>query len=153
VEACSVAGVGETVSLAVGGKLDTRHGRPLVVTGRVRLLSDGQIYRGALRQDPGRVRTGPVAVLSVDGIDVILTSTRVSFEDPVQLRRLGLEPLDYRIVVLKRGYLTTPFQAIAPRSILAYTPGATNCDLTQMAFHRLRRPAYPLDSEMAWQPD
>ena len=152
VEACSAAGVGQTVSLAVGGKLDTRHGKPLAVTGRVRLLSDGEIYRGAVRQDPGRARTGPVAVLNVAGIDVILTSTRVSFEDPVQLRRLGLEPLDYRIVVLKRGYLTTPFQVIAPRSILAFTPGATNCDLTQMTFQRLARPAYPLDPGMTWQP-
>jgi len=153
VEACSAAGVGESVSLAVGGKLDTRHGSPLAVTGRVRLLADGQIYHGAVRQDPGRARVGPTAVLNVAGIDVILTSTRVSFEDPAQLRRLGLEPLDYRIVSLKRGYLTTPFQAIAPRAILAYTPGATNCDLTQMAFHRLRRPAYPLDPGMTWQPD
>jgi microcystin degradation protein MlrC len=150
VEACAAAGIGSAVSLSVGGKLDTRHGKPLAVKGRVRLLSDGQIYRGAVSQDPGRARTGPVAVLNVAGIDVILTSTRVSFEDPAQLRRLGLEPLDYRIVVLKRGYLTTPFQAICPRSILAFTPGATNCDLTQMEFRRLNRPVYPLNPDMAW---
>jgi microcystin degradation protein MlrC len=156
VEACAAAGVGNVISLAVGGKLDTRHGRPLAVTGRVRLVSDGQIYRGAVRRDPGRARPGPVALLNVDGIDVILTSTRVSFEDPAQLRRLGLEPLDYRIVVLKRGYLTTPFQVMnpagfrgSPRSILAFTPGATNCDLTQMEFRRLNRPVYPLDPSMS----
>ena len=88
--------------------------------------------------------------MNVDGIDVVLTSTRSSFEEPVQLHRLGLEPLDYRIVVLKRGYLTTPFQVIAPRSILAFTPGATNCDVTKMEFVRLRRPAYPLDPDMTW---
>jgi microcystin degradation protein MlrC len=158
-QACAAAGVGNAVSLSVGGKLDTRHGKPLAVTGRVRLLSDGQIYRGAVRQDPGRARTGPVAVMNVSGIDVILTSTRISFEDPAQLRCLGLEPLDYRIVVLKRGYLTTPFQVMnlagfrgSPRAILAFTPGATNCDLTQMEFRRLNRPAYPLDPGMTWQP-
>ena len=54
--------------------------------------------------------------------------------------------------MLKRGYLTTPFAVIAPRSILAFTPGATNCDVTQMTFERLVRPWYPLDREMTWQP-
>jgi microcystin degradation protein MlrC len=91
-------------------------------------------------------------VLNLDGLDVILSSTRLSFEDPVQLRRLGLEPLDYRIVVLKRGYLTAPFQAISQRSILAFSPGATNCRVAEMAFQRLNRPMYPLDLGATWAP-
>lgn len=152
VQACMAASVGQQVTLSIGGKLDTRHGQPLEVTGRVRLLTDGQMYRGGVRQNPGRARLGPIAVLNVEGVDVILSSTRLSFEDPVQLRSLGLEPLDYRLVVLKRGYLTTPFAVIAPRSILAFTPGATNCDVTQMTFERLNRPAYPLDRDMEWRP-
>jgi len=152
VQACMAAGVGRQVTLTVGGKLDKRHATPLTVTGEVRLLTDGQVYHGGVRQHPGRRRLGPIAVLNIAGIDVILSSTRLSFEDPVQLRGLGLEPLDYRLVVLKRGYLTTPFAVIAPRSILAFTPGATNCDVTQMTFERLVRPWYPLDREMTWQP-
>lgn len=152
VQACMAAGVGRQVTLTVGGKLDKRHATPLTVTGEVRLLTDGQMYHGGVRQHPGRRRLGPIAVLNIAGIDVILSSTRLSFEDPVQLRGLGLEPLDYRLVVLKRGYLTTPFAVIAPRSILAFTPGATNCDVTQMTFERLVRPWYPLDREMTWQP-
>jgi len=151
VQVCLQAGVGQEVTLTVGGKLDKRHGQPLQVTGRVRLLADGWAYRGGLPSlPPTRQKAGPMAVLNVAGIDVILSSTRQSFEDPVQLRRLGLEPLDYRIVVLKRGYLTTPFQAISQRSILAFSPGATNCDVTQMEFWRLKRPAYPLERDMIW---
>ena len=152
VAACAAAGVGQALTLSIGGKLDRRHGTPLAISGKVRLLTDGQTYRGAIPQQAGRAGVGPIAVLNISGIDVILTSTRHSFEDPVQLRSLGLEPLDYRIVSLKRGYLTTPFQVISPRSILAFTPGATNCDLTQMEFRRLRRPCYPLDPEMTWAP-
>ncbi|MBN1642237.1 MAG: M81 family metallopeptidase [Anaerolineae bacterium] len=152
VEACMAAGVGSEVTLSVGGKLDTRHGTPLEVTGTVRLLTDGQRYQGGIRAPWGRGGAGPVAVLNVDGIDVILSSTRLSFVDPVQFRALGLEPLDYRIVVPKRGYLTAPLQAISERSILALTPGATNCDLTQMTFTRVRRPMYPLDPDATWSP-
>ncbi len=152
VQACAAAGVGQPVTLSIGGKLDKRHGTPLEVTGNVRLLTDGHNYRGGIRQAPTRAKSGPIAVLNVDGVDVILSSTRLSFVDPLQLRSLGLEPLDYRIVVLKRGYLTAPLQAISERSILAFSPGATNCDVTQMEFRRLKRPAYPLDPDMDWQP-
>jgi microcystin degradation protein MlrC len=152
VEACMAAGVGRQVALTVGGKLDRRHGTPLEVSGTVRLLADGQYYQGAIRRAGMRGARGPVAVLNVDGVDVILSSSRLSFVDPVQLHSLGLDPLTYRIVVLKRGYLTAPFQAISERSILAFSPGATNCDLTQMEFHRVNRPIYPLDPDTTWAP-
>jgi microcystin degradation protein MlrC len=152
VQSCMAAGVGQRVTLSIGGKLDVQHGTPLEVTGHVRLLTDGQMYQGSVRQEELREKRGPIAVLNVGGIDVILSSTRLSFVDPIQLRRLGLEPLDYRIVVLKRGYLTAPFQAISERSILAFSPGATNCDVRQMAFHRVIRPMYPLDPDATWSP-
>lgn len=152
VAACAAAGVGQEVTLSIGGKLDKRHGAPLEVTGRVRLLADGHWYPGGVRRPPMRAERGPIAVLNIDGVDVILSSTRLSFVDPVQLRGLGLEPLDYRIVVLKRGYLTAPFQAISERSILAFSPGATNCDVTQMEFRRVNRPMYPLDPDATWTP-
>jgi microcystin degradation protein MlrC len=150
VEACMAAGVGHEVTFSVGGKLDIQNGSPLKVTGTVRLLGDGHRYQGGQRAPWGG--GGPVAVLNVRGVDVILSSTRLSFVDPAQLRALGLEPFDYRIVVLKRGYLTAPFQAISERSILALTPGATNCDLRQVSFHRVQRPMYPLDLDATWSP-
>jgi microcystin degradation protein MlrC len=145
------AGVSGERSLSIGGKLDTQHGSPLEVTGTVRLLADGYRYRGGVRTPWGG--GAPIAVLNVRGIDVILSSTRLSFVDPAQLRALGLEPFDYRIVVLKRGYLTAPFQAISERSILALTPGATNCDLGHMTFHWVQRPMYPLDLDATWSPE
>lgn len=150
VQACAAAGVGRQVTLSIGGKLDTRHGTPLVVTGQVRLIADGHTYQGGVRKTLTRAKAGPVAVLNVDDVDVILSSHRLSFVDPVQLRRLGIEPLDYKIVVLKRGYLTAPFQAISERCILALSPGATNCDVTQMEFRRVNRPMYPLDPDATW---
>jgi len=152
VQACAAAGVGQKVTLSIGGKLDKRHGTPLEVTGRVRLLTDGHYYQGGIRRPPIRAKSGPIAVLNIDGVDVILSSNRLSFVDPVQLRSLGLEPLDYRIVVLKRGYLTAPFQAISERSILAFSPGVTNCDVTQMEFRRVNRPMYPLDPDATSTP-
>jgi microcystin degradation protein MlrC len=42
VRACVAAGVGQTLTLDVGAKTDDRHGRPITVTGRVRVISDGR---------------------------------------------------------------------------------------------------------------
>ena len=70
VAACVQAGVGSRVTLAVGGKVDDRHGAPLTVTGTVRTPSDGRfVHKGPmLRGLPGRL--GPTAVLEVDGVRV-----------------------------------------------------------------------------------
>jgi microcystin degradation protein MlrC len=138
VAACMAAGVGQRVSLSMGGKMDVRHGQPLEVTGRVRLLADSD--------------SGPMALLRIEGVDVVLSSQRVAVTEPVILRRLGIEPLERRIVVLKIGYLFAPFQAIAPSSILMLSPGCTNCDLTRLDYERVRRPMYPLDPDASWKP-
>jgi microcystin degradation protein MlrC len=152
VDACVAAGVGQQVSLSIGAKVDRGHGGPLPVTGVVRLLSDGSYYQGGKRTAGNRVQRGPIAVLAIDGIDVVLSWNRIAITDLEQLRSLGLEPLAYRIVVLKVGYLFAPFQAISPRSILALSPGATNCDVSQLGYRRVRRPVYPLDPDMSWTP-
>ena len=138
VEACMAAGVGQRIVLSIGGKLDIQHGQPLEVTGRVRLLAYDEMG-------------GPMAVLRVEGVDVVLSSRRMAVTEPTFLRRLGIEPLERKIVVLKLGYLTAPFQAIAPRSILMLSPGCTNCDLTQLEYKRVKRPIYPLDPDASWE--
>jgi len=152
VDACVAAGVSQQVSLSIGAKVDRGHGRPLPVTGVVRLLSDGSYYQSGKRTAENRVRRGPIAVLAIDGIDVVLSRNRIAITELDQLRSLGLEPLAYRIVVLKVGYLFAPFQAISPRSILALSPGATNCDVSQLGYRRVRRPVYPLDPDTSWTP-
>jgi microcystin degradation protein MlrC len=140
------------VSLTIGGKLDTAHGTPLPVTGTVRTISDGVYYHGGVRAPERRVEQGTMVVLDVRGIDVVLTAERASFHEPAQLRALGIEPLARDVVALKRGYLTDPFVQISPRSILAFTPGATNCILPELDFVRVERPIYPLDEDATWSP-
>jgi microcystin degradation protein MlrC len=74
--ACARAGVGATVTLRVGGKVDDRHGAPLPVTGRVRTLSDGRfLHKGPMMRGlEGRL--GTTAVLDVNDVKVILISLR-----------------------------------------------------------------------------
>ena len=86
-----------------------------------------------------------LALVRIGGVDVLLSSERISIEAPEHLTSLGIDPLGYRLVVLKRGYLTASLEAISPRSILAISPGVTCCDLRQFAFSCLDGPVYPLE--------
>lgn len=153
VDACIAAGVGRQVSLDLGGKLDTQHGSTLPVTGTVRFISDGDYYGGGVHDPDRLVHRGTTVVLTVEGVDVVVTAERHSYVEPAQFHALGIDPLAYKIVVPKRGYLTAPLEAISPRSILAISPGVTNCDVTQLTYRRVNRPAYPLDPDATWSPE
>ncbi|MEZ4609449.1 MAG: MlrC C-terminal domain-containing protein [Caldilineaceae bacterium] len=131
-------GIGATVNLSLGGKLDTVNGTPLAVTGTVLALHTA----GADRQ----------AVILVDGIKVVVTSRRTAFTTVAQFEALGLDLTQHAIVGIKLGYLFPDLRRIAAYACLAFSPGAINPDLTQLPYRDLARPVYPLDAGMDWQP-
>ena len=137
---CMDAGEGSAVDLRVGGWIDRAHGTPFAVEGVVRRLWHRM-------DDPGAgypQSAAELALVRIGGVDALLSSERISVEAPAHLTSLGIDPLGYRLVVLKRGYLTASLEAISPRSILAISPGVTCCDLRQFTFSRLDGPVVPL---------
>jgi microcystin degradation protein MlrC len=140
VRACQQAGLGGVVSVSVGGKLDPVHGRPLPVTGTVLHLA---------KADPVG---GDIAVIQVDNVKVIVTERRKPFHYIADFEKLGLDPLAHKIVVVKIGYLVPDLKRAAPRALLALSPGAVDQAIERLPFKRVRRPIYPLDPDMAWQP-
>ena len=139
VAACEAAGVGGRVVVELGGKLDRTNGHPLSVTGTVEVCAvvDGNHQ----------------AVLRVGGVAVIVTAQREAFTTLEQFRRLEIEPSQEPIVVVKLGYLFPDLQPVAAQSLLALSPGFVNPDVTALAYQHVRRPSFPLDQHMAWQPD
>jgi microcystin degradation protein MlrC len=144
--ACARAGVGATVTLRVGGKVDHRHGEPLGVTGRVRTLSDGRfVHKGPMfRGLEGRL--GTTAVLAIDDVKVILISHRWQTLDPEMLRFVGIDPCGERILVLKSSvHYRAAFEPLAAAIIEVDGPGLSSSNLSRFEFTRVRRPIYPLD--------
>lgn len=140
VAACQAAGVGAEVSTSLGGKLDPQHGSPLPIRGRVLSIT------------PPEPRGGVQAVLQVDGIRIIVTERRKAFHEIADFRRLGIDPLQHKIIVVKMGYLVPELQAIAPRALLALSPGAVDQAIERLPYRRIQRPIYPLDPDMTWEP-
>ena len=90
--------------------------------------------------------------MSVDQVDVILTERRMGFTSLKQFEDLGLNPLDYKIVCLKLGYLFPDFQGIAPLALMALSPGAVNALPETLPFHKIERPMFPFDRDFDWSP-
>lgn len=61
-----------------------------------------------------------------------------------------MNPLDFKVVVVKLGYLYPELRDIAPVHLMALTPGFCSLDMRSLPFENVRRPIYPLDDDMAW---
>jgi microcystin degradation protein MlrC len=139
VAACEGEGVGGQVTVALGGKLDQENGRPLPLTGTVEACAV--------------VEGNHQAVLRVGGVAVILTAQREAFTTVKQFREVGIEPAQEPMIVVKLGYLFPELQPLAAQSLLALSPGVVNPDVTALRYHHIRRPSFPVDRDMAWQPE
>ncbi|KON29231.1 hypothetical protein AC482_07125 [miscellaneous Crenarchaeota group-15 archaeon DG-45] len=143
------AGVGNEVTMEVGGKTDDLHGAPLRVTGRVRLVSDGKFIVKGPMGTGSESDLGRTAVVRVGGVDLIITEKRLQPTDLQLYRSLGIEPTEKRFIVVKSSvHFRAAHEPIAKEVIELDTPGLTSPRLAGFGFKKIRRPIFPLDVEM-----
>jgi microcystin degradation protein MlrC len=147
------AGLGQTVSLRIGGNTDACHGQPLAATFRVRSVHDGRFREGQVRHgglasfDQGRT----VVVETDYGMTVMLTSRRMVPFSLQQLRSCRLDPSEFKILVAKGVHAPVPaYREVARHFIRVNTPGSTCADMTRLAFRHRRRPMFPFEWQTEW---
>lgn len=140
-EACFRQGVGRTVTVQLGGKMDSVHGTPLTLTGTV-----DHIYHPSSSQDVS------LATFRVNGILVLISNRRYIYHSPTDFHKAGVDPLQHKMVIVKLGYLMASLRDIAPREILALTPGYADMEFTRLPYRFVTRPIFPLDPEVRWHP-
>jgi microcystin degradation protein MlrC len=153
VQACVAAGVGRELTLRVGAKTDDRHGRPVEVTGRVRVLADGKFEELTPIHGGGRFfDQGLTAVLdTTDGQTLVLTSRRAGNTSIQQMYSVGVQPERYKVVVAKGVQSPRPaYEPIAAEIVLVNTPGVTTSDLSTFAYRHRRRPLFPFEREATY---
>jgi microcystin degradation protein MlrC len=149
---CAEAGEGAALTVEIGGKLDKINGSPLNVTGKViHLPSSGGAGVGTPHPSEGKQPS--LAVLRVEGVDIVLTSERQAFTTLESFRRAGIDALKRKIVVVKLGYLFPELRDNALRAIMALSPGFTDLRMEILPFQRVRHPIFPLDKDFTWQPE
>ena len=140
-DACVRQGVGRTVTIRLGGKMDSVHGAPLTLTGTV-----DHVYH------PPSPQEASLATFRVNGIRVLISNRRYVYHSPADFHKAGVDPLRHKIVVVKLGYLMAPLRGIAPREILALTPGYADMEFARLPFRFVTRPIFPLDPDVRWHP-
>lgn len=86
------------------------------------------------------------AVLETEGITVLIFALRGPMTSREVLESYHLNLDDYRILVVKQGYLTPALYKEAKAYIMALTPGNCAQDLKLLTYHKIRRPMEPLEA-------
>lgn len=145
---CIEAGEGAKITLSIGAKTDTHHGRPMHVSAQVMKIADGRY------EDPNPTHGGfrffddgkRALLKTTDGATVLLTSNRSSNLSREQWYSIGVRPERFRLVVAKGVVSPRPaYEPIASEIILADTPGLTTADLDTLTYHHRRRPLFPFE--------
>ena len=150
VEAMQSAGVGATVTIRLGGRTDMPSvglkGRPLTITGQVRVLSDGRwTVRGPMYTGM-EVNTGPTAVLESEGMKIVVVSRHHEPWDLGVFTSVGIDPKATRYLILKsRIHYRAGFAPIARATLTCDGEGVTTSDNSRLDYRDLRRPIFPLD--------
>ena len=141
-DACFKAGAGRPGHGA--GRREARHGP--------RRIRHADRHGGASPPPPAGAWDARLATLNANGIRVIISDRRYIYRHPDDFKKAGIDPLKHKMVVIKLGYLMAPIRAIAPREILALTPGYADMDFTRLPYRQVTRPIYPLDTKFDWHP-
>jgi microcystin degradation protein MlrC len=136
-DACYQAGVGATIDLSIGATLDPLGSKPVKAKAKVVFLK--KVEREAV------VEVG-------NGIKVVLTAKRRPYHDIVDFTSLGMQPKDFKIIVVKSGYLSPELKPLANPSVMALSDGAINQDLEHLPKNRLRKPSYPFVADLKFKP-
>lgn len=147
VQSCIQSGVGGAVSLQVGGKKDNRHGDPVAINGKVRLIHDGQYIETEPRHGGARYHNqGLTTVIDIGDSLVVLTSRRQTPFSLQQLYSLGIDPKSMRMIGVKAAVAyRAAYEPIAGEIIEVDTPGLTAVNPLHFEYHNVRRPLFPLD--------
>ena len=148
----AAAGVGQPVRLTVGGKICTDDNPPLPLEGRVRSLSDN-VTGGSSIHAGYESDLGQIAVVEADGVEIILVERAAKIGGPGFVEQLGINPRQKKIIVVKEGLNPlVDYEDVAARIIMVDTPGFDRQTLRGEDYHKIPRPIYPIDPDLAWTP-
>ncbi len=144
------AGVGAEVTLDIGGKLPMPAiglaGKPLSVTGKVRVITDGEYTIRGPMYTGVRVGMGRTVVLDTGNVEIVLIERHHEPWDLGCLLSLGIDPAARKYIMLKsRIHYRAGFQPIARHIVECAGEGVTTSDYSRLRFDRVRRPIFPLN--------
>lgn len=130
-------GVGAQIDATAGAEVDDRYAPPVRIKGEIM----------AIKNNEGSDQTE--VVVKSGNVSVIVTKNRMAYHYENAFTRLGLNPREADILVVKIGYLVPELYDMRADWVMALTPGGVDQDLMRLDYKHINRPMYPLDKDMA----
>ena len=158
VEEMVSAGVGNTLTVSLGGKVDMPSigcdGEPLTLTGKVRAITDGSFVITVPMGRGTSTAMGKTAVLDTGSVQIVVISRHTEPYDLGCFRSVGIEPTQKRYLILKsRIHYRAGFRAIAAAELPCNGVGVTSSDNSLFEFKNVRRPIFPLEPDTPARPN
>jgi microcystin degradation protein MlrC len=133
------AGEGAAITISLGGKAEIDGVTPFKGTFEVVKLADGKFTCTGPCIRGRTMDIGPTALLKIDGVSVVVASKRIQAYDQDIFRHVGVEPSEWKILVLKSTcHFRADFEPIAEKVLIAIAPGGHIADSKQYPYMRLR---------------
>ncbi|HUE65305.1 MAG TPA: M81 family metallopeptidase [Rhizomicrobium sp.] len=132
------AGVGNDITIALGGTSGVVGDAPFHATFRIEQLSQGRCrFEGPMMR--GKLTdVGPSARLSIGGVQVVVSTWKDQMLDRNLYRMAGIEPERMKILVNKSSvHFRADFQPIAAAILVAKAPGPLRADPADFPWRRL----------------
>ncbi|OCK55312.1 M81 family metallopeptidase [Bradyrhizobium sp. LMTR 3] len=138
-KAAHAAGVGATVTLALGGKSGIPGDAPYKETFVVEKLSDGKFVAPGPYYGGRDMDMGPSTCLRIGDVRVVVGSYKAQLADQAMYRYVGIEPTEQKILVNKSSvHFRADFEPIAEKLLICAAPGAMPADTAALPWTRLR---------------
>lgn len=146
------AGVGSTITVMLGGKLDHNFGQPVEITAEVVKIGGGRI--GAIVIGLESFDMGRAVLLKAGSIQIVVCEERgIGGNHPIVYHHFGVEPAEAKMLVVKTASNWQYYREMTSEVIRVNTPGATMSPLHEFEWTMLPRPIWPLDDLPAWSAD
>lgn len=148
-------GVGQTITLALGGKTDMPSiglkAKPLTITGTVKTITDGKwkvqgpMYTGV------DVFMGPTAVLDTGNVQIVVVSLSHEPWDIGVFTSVGIQPELQNYLLLKsRIHYRAGFASLGKYTIRCDGEGVTTSNNQLLKYKNVRHPNFPLDQSVTY---
>jgi microcystin degradation protein MlrC len=138
-EVAHKAGEGTQITIALGGRSGLPGVKPFEGTFSVGRLGSGKMRTSSQVSGARDIELGPMALLTIGGVGVAVTSKRMQALDQTPFIHLGVSPREQKILALKSTcHFRAEFEPMAEKVIVVIAPGGYLADPARYPYRRLR---------------
>jgi microcystin degradation protein MlrC len=142
---------GERLQIGLGDETDPRFGgTPLALTCTlVSLSADGNYIGSGAMSGSLHCSSGPMAAVQVDGMEILVVSTRAQMLDLQQFQAFSIDPAAKRAVALKSmEHFLAAFEPIAGEVIVCDSGALCTLNYALLLYAKVPRPMFPPDRDI-----